>query len=255
MSKSAKDVPDSAVFKGDLDQIREIGDVEQPESEPKADAIRGTAALIRRISVSRQKMEQDEARRLMQDKKRDRLEPVGENEIVEWDGLRRRTTVIGGPQFGAPQRRKTIHPPLGMSRMPDPEEEEENSDFLDNIRNRAQTMFHRRTSHGLQSPPPAVPLDDITPRNSTVISPDAEQLQLQKHRRPPQQNKRQFSFANFLRHNSGSRHEVESTLSPRHSMDSRRGSIDEDDKRLEATTTEEEKLGLVQGDYPSSQNL
>ncbi len=52
MSKSAKDVPDAAVFKGDLNQVREIAEVEQPETEPKADAIRGAAAIIRRFSVS-----------------------------------------------------------------------------------------------------------------------------------------------------------------------------------------------------------
>ena len=49
LSKSAKDVPDAAVFKGDLDQVREVAEQEQPETEPKADAIRGTAAIIRAV--------------------------------------------------------------------------------------------------------------------------------------------------------------------------------------------------------------
>jgi hypothetical protein len=44
LSKSAKDVPDTAVFSGDLDQIHTIAEQEQPETEPKADAIRGPAA-------------------------------------------------------------------------------------------------------------------------------------------------------------------------------------------------------------------
>ena len=63
LSKSAKDVPDAAIFKGDLDQIREVAEVEEPESEPKADSIRGAASIIRRISTARRTMESDEARR------------------------------------------------------------------------------------------------------------------------------------------------------------------------------------------------
>src|SRR5271169_257446 len=78
LSKSAKDVPDVAVFTGDLDQVRTIAEQEQPETEPKADAIRGAAAIVRRISVARQKMEMDEARRLHEDRLRD-LEPIGED--------------------------------------------------------------------------------------------------------------------------------------------------------------------------------
>ena len=145
MSKSAKDVPDAAVFKGDLDQVREIAEVEQPETEPKADAIRGTAAIIRRISVSRQKKEGEEAKRLHDEKMADHLEPLRENEVVEWDGLRRRKTVIG--EAGAPVRRKTIHPPLGMSRMPEPDEQEishqqnDGPGFFENMRNRAQSVI------------------------------------------------------------------------------------------------------------------
>ena len=117
LSKSAKDVPDTAVLNSDLDQIRTVGEQEQPESEPKADAIRGTAALIRRISQSRQKMEADEARRVYEDKLKDQMEPISENEQVEWDGLRRRKTILG-PQ-GSISRRKSIHPPLGLTRFPD----------------------------------------------------------------------------------------------------------------------------------------
>ena len=149
LSKSAKDVPDAAVFKGDLDQMREVAEQEQPESEPKADAIRGTAAIIRRLSVSRQKMEHEEARRLREDKTKDQLEPLRENEVAEWDGLRRRKTVIGNGEFGGPVRRKTIHPPLGMSHFPeqrqdeDPEREaQEGHGFFEGLRDRAQSVLH-----------------------------------------------------------------------------------------------------------------
>ncbi|PQE31243.1 DUF803 domain membrane protein [Rutstroemia sp. NJR-2017a WRK4] len=138
LSKSAKDVPDTAVFAGDLDQMRTIAEQEQPETEPKADAIRGTAAIVRRFSSARQKMEMEEAKRLHDEKMRD-LEPIGENEHIEWDGLRRRRTTIGSshpsirsarsrgdsnlPPFEGVRaplpRTPIVHPPLGMSRFPD----------------------------------------------------------------------------------------------------------------------------------------
>ncbi|KAK6852945.1 magnesium transporter NIPA-domain-containing protein [Apiospora arundinis] len=142
LSKSAKDVPDTAVFKGDLDQIHTIAEQEQPETEPKADAIRGAAAIVRRFSVTRQKMEAEELKRLHEEKERERLETVSEaGPEYEWDGLRRRRTTINSqmsrrtvspspftPQqarepFPAPPR--TPHLPLGMSYMPTAEEMEE----------------------------------------------------------------------------------------------------------------------------------
>lgn len=153
MSKSAKDVPDAAVFKGDLDQVREIAEQEEPETEPKADAIRGTAAIIRRISQSRQHMEMAEAQRLHEEKEKDRLEPLRENEVVEWDGLRRRKTIVGDGPTTAPIVRRN-HPPLGMSRFPDDEEEfgprhadtdpshdRDTVNFFENMRNRAQSVI------------------------------------------------------------------------------------------------------------------
>ena len=117
LSKSAKDVPDAAVFAGDLDQVRTVAEQEQPESEPKADAIRGTAAIIRRISQSRHKMEAAEAKRVHEDRMKDQMESIGENEQVEWDGLRRRKTILVGPGASL-HRRKTLHPPLGLTHFP-----------------------------------------------------------------------------------------------------------------------------------------
>ncbi|KAL1979941.1 hypothetical protein VTN96DRAFT_4871 [Rasamsonia emersonii] len=152
LSKSAKDVPDAAIFKGDLDQIREVSEQEQPESEPKADAIRGTAAIIRRISVSRQKMEEEEAKRYFRERQEDQLKPPAENEIIEWDGLRRRKTVIGeGPTMAprTPRTPRSPHPPLGMSRFPDEGEQPARTPsgkggqtFLEEVRSRASTMLH-----------------------------------------------------------------------------------------------------------------
>ena len=118
LSKSSKNVPDTEIFRGDLDQIRTVADQAEPESEPKADAIRGTAAIIRRFSVARQHAEMDEARKIHEDRIRDLATPLSIGETVEWDGVRRRVTFNG-------QRRNTLsghHPPLGMSKIPDVEE-------------------------------------------------------------------------------------------------------------------------------------
>ncbi|KAI4127925.1 MAG: hypothetical protein LQ347_004395, partial [Umbilicaria vellea] len=159
LSKSAKDVPDAAVFAGDLDQVRTVAEQEQPESEPKADAIRGTAAIIRRISMSRQKMEVAEAKKVHEDRMKDQMEPIGENEQVEWDGLRRRKTVLGPGGSGTIIRRKTLHPPLGLTHIPTDDNNDHDADdgdgdirptsghstfhggFLDSVRRRAHSTL------------------------------------------------------------------------------------------------------------------
>ncbi|KAF5874615.1 putative duf803 domain membrane protein [Botrytis fragariae] len=196
LSKSAKDVPDAAIFAGDLDQMRIIAEQEQPETEPKADAIRGAAAIVRKFSSARQKMEMEEAKRLHEES---HLEPLGEDEIVEWDGLRRRRTTIGSNYSASmrsranssvpplpenmhhqPTHRTTLprtpiaHPPLGMSHFPDPEEERDEEDrpgtglsssIFGTIRNRVARG--KSLSSGtnpvvnLQSPTHPVPLTDI----------------------------------------------------------------------------------------------
>jgi hypothetical protein len=129
LSKSSKNVPDTEIFRGDLDQIKTVAEQEEPESEPKADAIRGTAAIIRRISVARRAAEADEARRVHDDRMLDLRSPRSTsdaNSIVEWDGVRRRVTFGAGANNGR-VRRNTLsghHPPLdvSISRIPDEEE-------------------------------------------------------------------------------------------------------------------------------------
>lgn len=131
LAKSSKDVPDTAIFKGDLDQVRTIAEQEEPESEPRADTIRGGAAIVRAISKKRTLRQLDEAKSIYSE----RMEAINENESVYFDGLRRRKTVIASPTGGVPavpaipavhlQRQKTVHPPLGMSHFPD---EDEHSD-------------------------------------------------------------------------------------------------------------------------------
>lgn len=169
LSKSAKDVPDAAVFKGDLDQIREVSEQEASEIEPKADAIRGTAAIIRRISVSRQKMEEEEAKRFFKEKQEDQLSQPGDNEIIEWDGLRRRKTVIGDHPTMTPRSGRSVrtpHPPLGMTRFPTEDDDmpirtpSGNHSFLSDVRSRAstilQTPLHWRQLHDDDEPQTSV---------------------------------------------------------------------------------------------------
>ena len=178
LSKSAKDVPDAAVFKGDLDQVRTVAEQEEPESEPKADAIRGAAAIIRRFSQSRQKNEVAEAKRIHEDFLKDQMEPIGEDEQVEWDGLRRRKTVLSGPQ-GSLRRQKTVHPPLGMARFPDEEEDHEprprssdvigsgggafNGGFMDSFRRGASGRFKARKGKSLSTGTPGLTQLPIPP--------------------------------------------------------------------------------------------
>lgn len=150
LSKSAKDVPDAAVFKGDLDQIREVGTQQEPEYEPKADSIRGTASIVRRLSTPRRNLEAEEARRFIHDKEEDLNKPPAEDEVFEWDGLRRRRTVLGeGPRTPRTPSIKQQLPPFGMSRFPDPEEEEHRPttrhsghSFFSDIRSRASSTLH-----------------------------------------------------------------------------------------------------------------
>ena len=160
LSKSSKDVPDAAVFKGDLDQVRTVAEQEEPEYEPRADTIRGGGALMRAISVGRQKKQMDEVKRI----KEEHMEPIREGEQVEFDGLRRRKTVLD-PSSPSPgiRRTKTIHPPLGMSHFPDDNESTNSDDdvhpgFFPNLKKRAQTASwvpgHRQ--------PSPVPLGTIT---------------------------------------------------------------------------------------------
>ena len=197
LSKSAKDVPDAAVFSGDLDQIHTIAEQEQPESEPKADAIRGAAAIVRRISQVRQKMEAAELKRLHEEKMMmDQMEPISENgqPEFEWDGLRRRRTMTirtgstrsraatsPPPSSHYVRRHATprpqspgAHPPLGMSQFPADDADEEDNDggtifssIVGTIRGRGRTNasappFDEFMRNKSRSPMHPVPLTEIT---------------------------------------------------------------------------------------------
>jgi hypothetical protein len=304
LSKSAKDVPDAAIFKGDLDQIREVGEQEQPETEPKADAIRGAAAIIRRISLSRQKMEAEEAKRYFKEKQEDQLKPPAENEIIEWDGLRRRRTIIGeGPTLvpRTPRTPRTPHPPLGMSHFPDEEEQPpartpSGKSLLADVRDRASTMLHpsqwRAPSQGENyphSPMHPVALTEIAVRpnkngdtayyGSTGGTALEAPFQAQAGRersdtprsiawadevrpdQPPSRNshlapeppphgaRRQFSFQTVFNRMRSAENSPRSPGSPSRGILKRNErSPSNEPKRGLKNATEEERLGLVQGD-------
>ncbi|KAI1822408.1 DUF803-domain-containing protein [Xylaria intraflava] len=179
LSKSAKDVPDTAVFAGNLDQIQTIAEQEQPETEPKADALRGTAALLRRISNARTKMEYEEFKRLRQEKEIDRLATLSEDghqEQFEWDGLRRRRTTISSNRsrsFTAPSPAETPHPPLGRSRLLSEEELQE----MERARAMAPSVLSsitgtiRERTRSVLAPRPGLPRQERRHGSSSTQSP------------------------------------------------------------------------------------
>ncbi|KAJ5707248.1 hypothetical protein N7488_007049 [Penicillium malachiteum] len=281
ISKSAKDVPDAAVFKGDLDQIREVVTQEEPESEPRADSIRGAASIIRRISTARRTMESEEAKRFFHDKHEDTLKPPGENEIIEWDGLRRRKTVLGnGPTMSrSPTPRtpsiKQHFPPLGMSHFPDPEDENDrpttkqsgHSLFTD-IRSRAssalgsqwipleeQELDEKHDMHnasasrgdGMDSEYHGAARRMGRERSDTPrsIAWADERAEESNELQPPTNTaRRQFSFNSMFNRMKTSR-----DTSPKPPPSPPRGIL----RRPTVTATEEERLGLVKGDSRTAQ--
>ncbi|KAH7119053.1 magnesium transporter NIPA-domain-containing protein [Dendryphion nanum] len=280
LSKSAKDVPDAAVFKGDLDQVRTVAEQEEPEYEPRADTIRGGGAIIRSISKARTEKQALEAKRIAEEQ----MQPIGENEQFEWDGLRRRKTIV---DHNHPSRSATVihhnvkpvHPPLGMSQFPSVEDSDDDTSyhpgFFQRLRSRGKSSASTRpptqgTAVGMEPLPP-LPMDGASDDASDSKSYHKD-MQMDTSYRPleptihfapepshSQQRldsrdsthlpkpiahiaKRQFSFQNvFHRNRSQSIGEGAESKRPT-SRHSRKNSRDH------KTTTEEERLGLVKGD-------
>ncbi|KAI0860025.1 magnesium transporter NIPA-domain-containing protein [Xylaria cubensis] len=318
LSKSAKDVPDTAVFAGDLDQIQTIAEQEQPETEPKADALRGTAAILRRISNARTKMEHEEFKRLQEEKEMERLATVsedGQSQQFEWDGLRRRRTTVSSTRsrpFTAPSPAQTPHPPLGRTRLLSDEELDELererqmspgvlSSIAGTIRQRTRSVLHRpdlphqeRHDDGESVYP--VPLTQITVPNqkyddeagvygyglpadshkteyggAASISSSDRHIQFIESPRPGGSTtslaaptppphgeerhsaRRQFSFQNVFRRHQADRVQ-DQALPPMHEHPLRQGmrARGHSDRGVKVkNATEEERLGLVQGDSRS----
>ncbi|KAF2124114.1 DUF803-domain-containing protein [Dothidotthia symphoricarpi CBS 119687] len=156
LSQSAKDVPDAAVFKGDLDQVRTVAEMEESEFAPRADTIRGGAAILRTLSKARSIKEFNEARKI----KEEHMAPIGEGEAVEFDGLRRRRTVLDPSRpptrSATVVRTKTLHPPLGMTHFPDEESEDDDSSsfhpgFFQRLRSRGKSTSSRGSARATSS--------------------------------------------------------------------------------------------------------
>lgn len=270
LSKSAKDVPDAAVFTGDLDQMHTIAEQEQPETEPKADAIRGTAAIVRRISQARMRMEADEFRRLHEEKLADSMDPINENggePEYEWDGLRRRRTMASRARSRSTATSAGVsapyspppHPPLGMSRFPTDAELEEHENDSSTIfssitgtirnRNRARTSA---TMHnfGAADNYPDKPRSSHHPVPLTAIS-----VPEQTHKDDEAGGGRAYYGGpmreqSFLQHQSRSRQ----SASPQQSLKPptppphgarRQFSFQNVFKRADSAPSEEESVGLV----------
>ncbi|KAJ6015007.1 hypothetical protein N7540_009598 [Penicillium herquei] len=286
ISKSAKDVPDAAVFKGDLDQIREVVTQEEPESEPRADSIRGAASIIRRISTARRTMESEEARRFFHDKHEDTLKPPGENEIIEWDGLRRRKTVLGnGPTMSRtpPPRTPSIKqqfPPLGMSHFPEPEDENDHRpttkqsghSLLTDIRSRAssalgsqwipleeQELDEKHGMHNVSASPQGDAMDteyhgaarrmgrERSDTPRSIAWADERAEESQALQPPTDTARRQFSFNSMFNRMKPSR-----DTSPKPPASPPRGILRRTHEPS-TSATEEERLGLVKGDSRTAQ--
>jgi hypothetical protein len=282
LSKSARDIPDAAVFKGDLDQVRQVAEAEEPEYEPRADALRGGSAIIRSISRARSLKEAHEIRKI----KEEHMQPIGEGEQVEFDGIRRRRTVIDPnrplTRNGTVVHTKIAHPPLGMSQFPTYESDDDNDSFhpgfFQRLRSRGKSTSSRGSAHalptagvGMKNLPP-IPTDgtsDVSDKDSykqkmdqdTAYKPNDAHIQfatlphpsplhdredsgesLHAPRPPAHIAKRQFSFQNVFGRNRTDSTGEASSSRRPTSRHSRKGS------EGKANATEEERLGLVKGD-------
>ncbi|KAF2244979.1 DUF803-domain-containing protein [Trematosphaeria pertusa] len=274
LSKSAKDVPDAAVFKGDLDQVRTVAEQEEPEYEPRADTIRGGGAILRSLSRARSEKQMMEVKRLQEE----HMEPIGEGEQVEFDGLRRRKTILDPdhPSRNATiVRHRTIHPPLGMSHFPTDESDDDNSSyhpgFFQRLRSRGKSQSSTNPPVSLSNLEPissdgasdkdsytrAMQTDTSYKPHETTIHfgtlphpphPGQHDRQssgdsLRPPKPPPHTAKRQFSFQNVFGRNRAQSGGEQSITGRPTSRSSRKSSRED-----KGGATEEERLGLVKGD-------
>ncbi|KAM0721040.1 hypothetical protein Q7P37_003325 [Cladosporium fusiforme] len=279
LAKSSKDVPEAEVFKGEFDQVRTIAEQEEPEYEPRADTIRGGGAIVRALSRTRTKRQAEEAHRIHEE----RMMPIGENETVEWDGLKRRATTSTAP--GSIRRSNTVHPPLGMTHVPQDDDSEPEDDmhpgFFARLGRRMTTAAGHRIRSG-HSPVPMASVDvhpkgphddgagdhdtayhspggphlrwagqeptepDRTPSRASSSNPPRPPLHVQPE--AESDGKRQFSF-----HNVFNRSRPGTAVDDEHRPISRGALSFVGGSRKANVTTEEERLGLVHGD--SSKNV
>ena len=278
LAKSSKEVPDTSVLKGEFDEVRTIAEQKEPEYEPRADTIRGGAAIIRALSHTRTKRQAEEVQRIHEE----RMQPIGENERAEWDGLKRRMTTSTAP--GSIRRANTVHPPLGMTHVPAGDDSEPDEDmhpgFFGRLGRKMTTAAgHRKRSDHSPMPMASVNIHPKSPEDARYGNDDTSYHSPDQHHlrwagssaepdrapsasdsippRPPphvrsgsgngSEAKRQFSFHNvFNRSRPGTGDEDNRPMS-RGALSFASGS------RKANVITEEERLGLVHGD--SSKNM
>ena len=276
LSKSAKDVPDAAVFKGDLDQVRTVAEMEEPEYEPRADAIRGGSAILRSLSTARSHRELQEAKRI----KEEHMQIIGEGEAVEFDGIRRRKTILDPmrpPTRTGTAATRTNHPPLGMTQFPGEDSDDDNSSFHPGFFERLRTRGKSNASHasspdvGMTHLPP-IPTDGASdhmdplsdkdsyknamhqdtaykPHETRIHFADLPHAHQDDTLYPPKPSphiaKRQFSFQNVFHRNRG---DSEASASGSRRPVSRNSRKSSRDGVKPAPGTEEEQMGLVKGD-------
>jgi hypothetical protein len=183
--------------------MRTVAEQEEPEYEPRADALRGTAALIRAISTKRQKRETMEVARIREE----HMQPISEHDQVEWDGLRRRRT-MSSPGSPPLSRRKTIHPPLGMSHFPGDDDEDEHDEAGSDVHPGFWSHFRRKPVSGSSESqatgphdphdPASVPLDRLKgggrPRGLSDESADSHASDRRRDGSPVTSPRRQHTF-------------------------------------------------------------
>lgn len=262
--------------------MRQVAEVEEPEYEPRADALRGGSAILRSLSRARSEKEAIEVRKIREE----HMQPIGEGEQVEFDGIRRRRTVLDPSRpltrSGTIMQSKVAHPPLGMSHFPTDESDDDNDSFhpgfFQRLRSRGKSTSSRgsahavgTSSHGMKNLPP-IPTDgasDVSDKDSykQAVTQDTSYKSNDPHiqfaalphpvipqertaspdslappRHPAQIAKRQFSFQNVFGRNRDSTGEASGSKRPT-SRHSRKGS-----REGKSVATEEERLGLVKGD-------
>lgn len=237
-------------------RIQPIDGEEEFEVETMADTIRGTAAIIRRLSLARIRMEHEELR-LSEERCQESSEPGGEYELVyEWDGLRRRRSLIGSQRArsmtSSSPAPPTPHPPLGWSHFPTEEElaaaNRPVSPYLSSmagaIRSRARSVLSPNDPEIPGATDPSKVRSPVHPVQLTEIV-----VPGQKDDAAPA--RRQFSFANiFQRHQTHNQEDNDIRESYHRPVSSRSYSNPQT-----GSATEEERLGLVKSNPYSSLSM
>lgn len=215
------------------------------------------------------------------------MEPIGEGEQVEFDGLRRRKTILDPNR--PPTRSatvihtRTIHPPLGMSQFPTDESDDDNDSFhpgfFQRLRSRGKSTSSRGSSHapgthgvGMKTLPP-IPTDGAsdhvsdkdsykqTMSQDTAYKPVDTHIQFADLPDPQHAHDRQGSGSSSLHPPRPPAHIAKRQFSFQNVFSRHRAeSTGESSKRPtsrhsrkgsregKALATEEERLGLVKGD-------